>query len=130
LVAEIAPSSRSIDLHAKRLDYIRYGVREYLVLCLREGHLRWFDLGADRELAADPDGINRIHCFPGLWIDVAALLSKDRRLIAVLNQGLATPEHAAFIRSLTDARAATGKRRPKSTPRRTRSKRKSGGDQD
>src|SRR5438270_6929222 len=32
LVAEIAHSSRSIDLHRKREDYTRYGVWEYLVL--------------------------------------------------------------------------------------------------
>src|SRR5689334_20593563 len=50
LVAEIAQSSQSIDLHTKLLDYARYGVREYLVVCLREGQLRWFDLPTDEEL--------------------------------------------------------------------------------
>lgn len=126
LVAEIAHSSRAIDLHAKRQDYRRYGVLEYLVLSLRERQLRWFDLRADRELSADADGILRVRCFPGLWIDIAALLSKDRRLIAVLEQGIATPEHAAFLRKLAEA-ATAGKRRQKSTPRQARGRRRTQG---
>jgi Uma2 family endonuclease len=122
LVAEVAHSRRAIDLHAKRQDYTRYGVREYLVLCLREQQLRWFDLAADRELEADADGILRIRCFPGLWIDGEALLSKDWRLMEVLQQGLATPEHAAFVQALQDARAARS-RRGKRSPRPGRGKR-------
>jgi Uma2 family endonuclease len=98
LIAEIAYSSRSIDLHAKLLDYARYGVREYLVVCLREGQLRWFDLPADEELRANPDGVCRMKVFPGLWVHGAALLAKDYgRLIATLQQGLARPEHAEFV---------------------------------
>ena len=124
LVAEVAHSSRAIDLHAKRRDYTRYGVREYLVLCVRERQLRWFDLRAGEELAADADGVSRVRCFPGLWIDVAALLTKDPRMLAVLQQGLATAEHAAFVRGLAEARAAASGRRPKkSSPRQGRGRR-------
>jgi Uma2 family endonuclease len=118
LVAEIAHSSRAIDLHTKRQDYARYGVREYLVFCLRERQLRWFDLRAGEELAADADGIIRVRCFPGLWIDVEALLSRDQRGLSVLQQGLATAEHAAFVRALAEAGAATTGRRPKKSSRR------------
>ena len=101
LAAEIANSSRSIDLHAKKVDYARYGVLEYLVLCLRERQLRWFDLRANQELSADADGVMRIRSFPGLWINVAALLARNaRRMLATLDEGLATPEHAAFVRKL------------------------------
>src|SRR4051794_36117359 len=57
LIAEVAHSSRSIDLHAKRDDYTRYGVLEYLVVCLRDRRLRWFDLRADQELQPDADGV-------------------------------------------------------------------------
>jgi Uma2 family endonuclease len=116
LVAEVAHSSRAIDLHAKREDYTRYGVREYLVLSVRDRRLFWFDLRADRELEADADGILRVHCFPGLWIDVEAVLRDDRRLTDVLARGLATPEHAAFVQSLAQAGAARGRRR-KPSPR-------------
>lgn len=108
LTAEIAHSSRAIDLHAKRDDYQRYGVLEYLVLCLRERQLRWFDLRNDGELQPDADGIYRMQSFPGLWIDAAAVLAKDyRRMMATLEQGLATPEHAEFVQRLAAARAAS-----------------------
>jgi Uma2 family endonuclease len=127
LLAEIAHSSRAIDLHAKRDDYARYGVLEYLVVCLRERQLRWFDLRADRELLRDADGIIRIHTFPGLWIHGEALLANDYRLlVATLEQGLATPEHAAFVRRLAafrraeKRRAATERKKPK--PRRGKGK--------
>jgi Uma2 family endonuclease len=118
LVAEVADSSRSVDLRGKRVDYQRYGVREYLVLCVREQKLRWFDLAADQELSAEDDGIVRVRSFPGLWIDGPALLSKDLRVLSVLEQGLATPEHAAFVQAL--ASAAGRKKRP-GRPRRKRS---------
>jgi Uma2 family endonuclease len=106
LIAEIALSSQSIDLHTKLLDYARYGVREYLVVCLREGQLRWFDLPADEELHPDRDGVYRVRVFPGLWIHGTALLAKDYgRLMATLQQGLATPEHAEFAARLAAAKA-------------------------
>ncbi|MBW3540637.1 MAG: Uma2 family endonuclease [Planctomycetes bacterium] len=107
LLAEIAHSSRAVDLHAKRDDYARHGVLEYLVLCVRERRLRWFDLANDAELEPGDDGIYRIRTFPGLWIDGAALVDRDsRRLMDVLNRGLATPEHAAFVERLAAARGA------------------------
>ncbi len=106
LIAEIALSSRSIDLHRKREDYARYGVCEYLVLCLREQRLRWFDLQHDREREPDDDGICRIATFPGLWIAGEAVLAKDHaRMLAVLEQGLSTPEHEQFVRRLSANRS-------------------------
>jgi Uma2 family endonuclease len=107
-VAEIALSSRSIDLHAKRDDYTRHGVLEYLVVSLREQHLRWFDLRTGQELSLDSDGICRVRTFPGLWIDSAALLRRDfLALMAALQKGIATPQHAEFV-----ARLAAAKRAP------------------
>jgi Uma2 family endonuclease len=120
LVAEVAHSSRAIDLHAKRDDYTRYGVREYLVLSVRDRRLFWFDLGADRELTPDDDGILRVHTFPGLWIDIEAVLNNDRRMMDVLAQGLATPEHDAFVRSLAQAKASAGRRKKPSRGNRRR----------
>jgi Uma2 family endonuclease len=105
LVAEIAPSSRSIDLHAKRRDYKRHGVLEYLVVSIREKQVRWFDLHRDQELSADSDGICRIRTFPGLWIDTTSLLARDfAKLMGTLQLGLATPEHAAFVARLAAAK--------------------------
>jgi Uma2 family endonuclease len=105
LVAEIAQSSRAIDLHAKLLDYARNGVREYLVVSLKEQELRWFDLPADEELRLDTDGVCRIRTFPGLWVNSEALFAKDyARLMATLQAGLAMPEHAEFVKRLAAAR--------------------------
>lgn len=105
LVAEIAHASRSIDLNLKREVYSRHGVLEYLVLTLNEQRLRWFDLRSNEELLADPDGVIRLRTFPGFWIDVAALFAKDYgRLMATLQAGPATPEHAAFVATLAAAK--------------------------
>jgi Uma2 family endonuclease len=120
LVAEIAHSSRAIDLHRKRDDYTHHGVREYLVFCVRERQLRWFDLRADQELTADADGIIRVHCFPGLWIDVEALVAQNPRMLTVLQQGMATAGHAAFVQALAEAGTASSRRRKKSSPKQAR----------
>ena len=105
LVAEVAHSSRAIDLGAKRKDYARHGVREYLVLSLDDQQVRWFDLTKDHELQTGPDGILRMTTFPGLWIDRDALLSQDyRRLTDTLQRGLAAPEHAEFVSKLAEVR--------------------------
>lgn len=105
LLAEVSASSRSIDLGLKRREYAEAGVLEYLVIDLRDHRLHWFDLVADRELTPDSDGVYRIKTFPALWIDPAALFDRDvRRLLATLDAGLATPEHAAFVARLAAAR--------------------------
>lgn len=108
LVAEIAHRSRSIDLHAKRDDYSRYGVQEYLVLSLAEPKLYWFDLVRNETMLADADGILRLRTFPGLWIDEAALLAKNfQQLMSTLQLGLATPEHASFVAQLQAAKGCS-----------------------
>lgn len=104
LVAEIAYSSRSIDLHAKREDYARNGVLEYLVMAVADRKLYWFDLPANRELTPTSDGIVRIGSFPGFWINIAGLFQPDyKQLMATLQQGLDSPEHVEFVRRLDAA---------------------------
>jgi Uma2 family endonuclease len=104
LIIEVANSSRSVDLHDKRSDYARYGVLEYLVLAVKERRFYWFDLVAGRELPTS-DGVIRVGAFPGLWIDVEGVHTKDHaKLMQTLNLGLATPEHAAFVARLAAAR--------------------------
>jgi Uma2 family endonuclease len=104
LIAEVALTSHSIDLHDKRRDYARHGVLEYMVLSLREKKFRWFDLRRNRETPIDADGICRARCFPGLWIDVEALLRQNRkRLMRTLKQGLKSAEHASFVAKLAAA---------------------------
>src|SRR6266487_3455839 len=103
LIVEIASSSASIDLHAKRRDYEQAGVLEYVVVVLRQRLIRWFILqdGTYQEMSADADGIFRSRVFPGLWLHANALLQLNGvTIMDVLRQGLATPEHAAFVQRL------------------------------
>ena len=55
---------------------------------------------------SEADGIYRSEVFPGLWLDADALLAEDLdRLVEVLEQGIRTPEHAAFAAKLMAAGA-------------------------
>jgi hypothetical protein len=98
-VAEISRSTRSFDLNAKKADYRRAGVLEYLVIELDPNRIHWFVRRGDRfeELRPGPDGIYRSEVFPGLWLDPRALFAQDRgRLYRMLRQGIRSPEHAEF----------------------------------
>lgn len=105
LVIEVAHSSKAIDLHAKRADYARYGVKEYLVWIGKDGVFAWFDLSRNEERALPSDFIVRSLTFPGLWIDGHGLLATNyARLTSTLNEGLSTPEHAEFVARLAAAK--------------------------
>jgi hypothetical protein len=108
---EVSSSTESIDLHRKKRDYEKAGVREYVVLALRMQQVLWFVRrgGKYREVPLPADGIFRSRAFPGLWLDAEALLRNQRpRVLAALQQGLAAPEHAAFVARL--AKRAPGGR--------------------
>jgi Uma2 family endonuclease len=104
LVAEVAASSVSMDLHAKLHVYRRHGVREYLVWRVLDREVDWFILRAGQyeRLQPDAQGLLRSAVFPGLWLDPAALLGGNLAgVLAALQHGLASPEHAAFVARLT-----------------------------
>ena len=103
LIVEVAASSRARDLGAKLKLYERMGVREYLVALARKEQILWHELtaGGFQPLQPDSDGIFRSRFFPGLWLDPAALWRLDlAALYAVLQRGLASPEHAASLARL------------------------------
>jgi Uma2 family endonuclease len=103
LIVEISVSSASYDLYDKRRAYARNGLPEYLVIQTYEQRVDWFVLreGVYESLEADADGILRSQIFPGLWLQSAALWSGDlAALLAALQEGLASPEHTAFIEQL------------------------------
>lgn len=103
LVVEVASSSISIDLHSKRVDYERAGVAEYIVLVLNDSRAAWFCRDDSRfvEMSPGGDGILRSQQFPGLWLDPQAFFRSDgQRVVSVLNQGLASDEHAKFVERL------------------------------
>lgn len=103
LIVEIAASSASYDLNDKLNAYRRNGVQEYIVWQIHENRLNWFSLKEGRYVSLDPDsvGVIRSAIFPGLWLSVIALLKGDlAQILAVLQQGLQTPEHQAFVERL------------------------------
>ena len=103
LVAEIAHSSASYDLHEKLRAYRRHGIREYLVWRIRDAAIDWFVLrgGEYAPLPADEQGILKSEIFPGLWLDRPAMLSGDlSKVFTVLQLGLASPEHRPFVEQL------------------------------
>ena len=108
MIVEVARSSRKIDLGPKFEDYRRAGVREYLVVAIDPDEVSWFVRRDDRlvPLPPGPDGVFRSEVFPGLWLDPGPLYKDDMDpLIATLDRGLATPEHAGFVAILAARRA-------------------------
>jgi Uma2 family endonuclease len=107
LVVEVARSSRYLDLGPKRDEYERAGVLEYVVRTFEPDEVLWQVArdGHFEPLLPDADGLHRSRVFPGLWLDPRALLARDtRRLREVVELGVATPEHAAFVARLAAAR--------------------------
>ncbi|WP_414578267.1 Uma2 family endonuclease [Anabaena sp. CCY 9402-a] len=103
LIIEIAASSVAIDLHGKKQAYRRNGVKEYIVWQVLEQKLSWFYLeqGEYLELVPDDDKILRSRVFPGLWLAIADLLAGNvQSVLAVLQTGLQSIEHATFVKKL------------------------------
>ena len=104
LVVEITQSRRDLALHAKRDDYQRAGVIEYVVVCMEEQEVHWFHFPSGKTIRPNRQGVSRSRVFPGLWLDVTALLRLDSaRLMEVLQKGLADRAHAAFVKRLQAA---------------------------
>ncbi|MDZ8081731.1 MAG: Uma2 family endonuclease [Nostoc sp. DcaGUA01] len=103
LIAEVAASSAANDLHDKKKVYRRNGVKEYIVWRILENQLDWFCLENGEYISLEPDINNVIksRIFPGLWLDVQALCTgKMTKVLAILQQGLSSEEHADFVQSL------------------------------
>src|SRR5438105_1116108 len=66
LIVEVSSSTESIDLHRKKHDYQKAGVREYVVLALRTQQVFWFvrRRGKYKEVLLPSDGIFRSQAFP------------------------------------------------------------------
>jgi Uma2 family endonuclease len=104
LIAEVAASSAANDLYDKKRVYRRNGVKEYIVWQVLEQKLDWFVLenGEYISLEADNEDIIKSIIFPGLWLDVSALLTGEMaRVLAVLQQGLSSEAHQNFLQQLS-----------------------------
>jgi Uma2 family endonuclease len=108
-LAEICISSTAYDLHQKLEVYEEAGVQEYLAVLMREREVRWHRLAAGHfeVVPAPEEGIYRSAVFPGLWLDAPALLAGNlARVLAVLNDGINSAEHRAFVEQLAVRRQA------------------------
>ena len=104
LIVEIAASSASYDLHEKLKVYRRNQVQEYLIWRVYDYQFDWFRLQQGEYIQLQPNADNIIcsQIFPGLWLDKTALLGGDLgKVLTVVQQGLASPEHENFISRLS-----------------------------
>ena len=106
LVAEVAASSVSYDLHDKLHAYRRNGVREYVVWRVLDEAIDWMVLreGAYGRLEINAAGVYESETFPGLWLDASAMLRGDLAgVLARVQEGVAAPAHAEFVKRLAEA---------------------------
>ncbi|HBE16980.1 MAG TPA: hypothetical protein DEG17_16005 [Cyanobacteria bacterium UBA11149] len=104
LIVEVAASSASYDLNDKLNAYRRNRVREYIVWQMYENRVDWFVLEEGTYVPVIPDerGIISSQFFPGLWLSVNGLRQGNRaEIFAVLQEGLVTAEHQAFVERLS-----------------------------
>jgi hypothetical protein len=107
LVTEVCVTSSVYDLHQKLDLYEKAGVQEYLAVLMREQEIRWHRLAKKGyQLLLPADGIWKSRVFPGLWLDGKALLAGDSaKVLATLQLGLQSPEHADFVKKLAKKKA-------------------------
>ncbi len=106
LIVEIAASSASYDRHTKLNVYRRNGVQEYVIWQVHDRKVEWFELREGAYTALNPDeaGVFRSRVFPGLWLNVTALLeNRLAEVLAELQRGLASEEHHTFAARLKGA---------------------------
>ncbi|MEH1840613.1 MAG: Uma2 family endonuclease [Nostoc sp.] len=104
LVAEVAASSASKDLYDKKRAYRRNGIQEYIVWQVFERTISWFSLqnGEYVTLIPNASGIIQSQVFPGLWLDISALVAGNmQQVLAVLHKGLSSVEHQIFIQQIS-----------------------------
>lgn len=108
LVVEVAHSSAAYDLHDKKRAYRRNGVQEYVVWQIAEARLDWFQLDGGAYVVQSPDANGCLHSavFPGLVLDVEALLNDDPAAVLTrLNEALDRASHRDFVSQLEAARS-------------------------
>ena len=105
LIVEIASSTASYDLHDKLQVYRRNRVREYLVWLVEDKEFRWYmwTEGTYQQLSPDESGILKSPFFPGLWLDVSALLAEEmQQVLTVVNSGINSGQHQEFVEQLSN----------------------------
>ena len=104
LVVEIASSSASYDLHDKLELYEQKGVQEYIVWRVLDKQIEWFGLekGKYKKFVSDKQGIIESKVFPGLRLNVKAILNDDlQKVLADLQNGLKSKKYKDFAKQLS-----------------------------
>jgi hypothetical protein len=101
LIVKVCKSSRAYDLGPKLALYQRAEVPEYLAILVEEKRFEWRVLTQGRyQFREAVKGVFRSRTLPGLWIDEPAFWKGDgQRLLAVLEEGLQSPEFLEFKRN-------------------------------
>lgn len=102
LIVEVAHSSAAYDLHDKKQVYRRNGVREYVVWQIADARVDGFALqeGAYVPIPAE-DGMLQSRVFPGLVLDVPALLRGDlQAVLTAVQEAVGSEAHGAFVERL------------------------------
>jgi len=105
LVLEVAASSAAIDLGDKKRAYRRSGVQEYIVWQVFEQKIDWFNFQNSQELTLNPDqeGIITSQVFPGLRLDVSAMLNGNlQQVLTALQANINSIPHQAFIQQMSN----------------------------
>jgi Uma2 family endonuclease len=103
LIAEVAASSASYDMHEKLRSYRRNGVREYVVFLVHEQIVAWHALakGDYRRQEIDDEGLLKSRVFRSLHLKVNSLWSADLTdLFEAVQVGMRSPEHARYLEQL------------------------------
>ncbi len=109
LLGEVSRSSADYDRKVKLPIYQKAGVREFILWRVDDQEIDWHVLreGKYEILPTGEDGIIRSEAFPGLWLDVAAMVRGDvATVLKTLQRGIDSPEHAAFVAELDRRRQA------------------------
>ena len=103
LAVEICVTSTEVDFGPKLALYQLAGVWEYITVEQFGQRMIWrvLENGAYVAQTLPADGIVRSRVFPGLWLDLAAFWADDgAKMLAVLNEGLASQDHRDFVAQL------------------------------
>jgi len=104
LVVEVSASTISVDSNEKYLVYQKYGVKEYLLWNTEAKKITWYGRSGSKFVPMKPnrEGIIKSKAFPGLWLNVAAMLKGNLKLVLkTLQEGLSSKEHQKFVASLS-----------------------------
>ncbi len=103
LVWEISASTASYDLNVKLPIYRKNGVKEYVIWRVIDEAIDWFVLQDSEYVRKNigADGLLKSTIFPGLWVNPDDLIRQSMNsMLKTLDRGLASPEHAEFVKTL------------------------------